>query len=272
MEKKILFTDLDGTLLKDNKSISAEDKKAIERMLAQGHYFAVTTGRPKVSALAAMKELSSICNTGCYLVCYNGALILEYATKQSLAERTVSIEWVSYLFEEAEKYGLYAHTYHKDRVVTPKYTSELAFYVAGTGMSYRLCDSVIGELDTEPNKILIISVDDPRALVRFQEEHKNWEKGKCSSFFSCNEYLEYCPAATDKGTGVKFLSEFLTLNPNNTVAVGDERNDIPMIQAAAVGVAMKNGNEAVKWAADDVTTPDNNHSAIAWVINKYILC
>ena len=65
------------------------------------------------------------------------------------------------------------------------------------------------------------------------------EKGKCSSFFSCKEYLEYCPLGANKGYGVEFLCDFLGVPIENAVAIGDEENDISMIRNAGVGVAMK---------------------------------
>ena len=76
---------------------------------------------------------------------------------------------------------------------------------------------------------------------------------------------------TDKGSGLKYISKFLNVPIENTVAVGDERNDIPMIQAAHVGVAVKNGHEDLKDAADYVTEHDNEHGAIAEIIEKFIL-
>ena len=93
----------------------------------------------------------------------------------------------------------------------------------------------------------------------------------CNSFFSCKEYLEYCPLNTSKGTGVEYLTRVLNMPPDCTVAVGDEQNDISMIQTAHVGVAMKNGIDELKKVADYVTENDNNHDAIAEVIEKFIL-
>ena len=95
------------------------------------------------------------------------------------------------------------------------------------------------------------------------------ERGNC--FFSRSEYLEYCPKDTDKGSGLRYISKFLNIPMENTVAVGDERNDIPMIQAANIGVAVKNGHEDLKKAADYITEHDNEHGAVAEVIEKFIL-
>lgn len=76
---------------------------------------------------------------------------------------------------------------------------------------------------------------------------------------------------TDKGTGAQYLVKLLNIPHTSTVAIGDEQNDIPMIQSAHIGIAMKNGIDDIKKAADYVTENDNNHDAIAEVIEKFIL-
>ena len=70
---------------------------------------------------------------------------------------------------------------------------------------------------------------------------------------------------------IKYLCNFLNIPIENTIAVGDERNDISMIKAAHIGIAVQNAVDAAKEAADDITENDNNHDAIAEVIGKYIL-
>ena len=70
---------------------------------------------------------------------------------------------------------------------------------------------------------------------------------------------------------MKYISKFLNVPIEHTVAAGDERNDIPMIQAAHVGVAVKNGHKELREAADYVTERDNEHGAIAEIIEKFIL-
>ena len=77
---KILFTDLDGTLLDDNKDISAEDMSAIRKMIDAGHKFVMTTGRP----LTSVKKLASrygFLEAGFYLVSFNGGLVYDCGEK-----------------------------------------------------------------------------------------------------------------------------------------------------------------------------------------------
>lgn len=270
MMKKILFTDLDGTLLKNDKTVSEENRRAVQRMLDAGHYVTVATGRPVENGFKVVKNLG-LTMPGCYMLAFNGAVIYDCAADRILAERTMPIEYVEYLFEEAEKYGIHIQTYSRTHLLTRIHDEELEYYTSTTGMPYKLAENIFSILETEPNKVLLASLDDKEKLLRFQQDHKEWERGRCNSFFSCDEYLEYCPKNTDKGSGIRFLCDFLNVDLKNTYAVGDERNDVPMIKAAGVGIAMKNGADQAKQAADYITEHDNEHDAIAEIVDKFIL-
>lgn len=269
-KQKILFTDLDATLLKNDKTVSEKNRAAIQKLLDAGHLFVIATGRPVKSSFEVAKSLG-LTMPGCYMIAYNGAVVYDCAKESVLIERTLSMEHVKYLFQEAEKYGLHIQTYADEVVLTQSYDKELQYYVKQNGMSYRIAEDVFSVLEKEPCKTILISLDEKEKMIRFQEEHREWEEGKCNSFFSCEEYLEYCPLNTDKGSGIRALCDFLHIDITNAYAVGDERNDIPMIKAAGVGIAVKNGVEEAKMAADYITENDNEHDAIAEVIEKLIL-
>ena len=85
------------------------------------------------------------------------------------------------------------------------------------------------------------------------------------------DLLEFSHMLSNKGAAVRYMADFYHEPIENTVAVGDEENDCPMIEAAGVGVAMANASEAAKSVADYVTVRDNNHSGITEVIEKFIL-
>ncbi len=269
MKHKILFTDLDETLLNHDKSISKENRAAIARMLELGHDFVLMTGRPIATGRLAVKELN-LSFPRCYMVAYNGAVVYDCVADRVLAERTLPMEVAKEIILEAKNADIYVQTYEQDTILAERHSKELDFYLRNARMKYRLGDNVFVRLEQEPHKVMLINVDQPERLLQFQEEHPELrERSNC--FFSYNEYLEYCPKDTDKGSGLKYISKFLNVPIENTVAVGDERNDIPMIQAAHVGVAVKNGHEDLKDAADYVTEHDNEHGAIAEIIEKFIL-
>ncbi len=118
--------------------------------------------------------------------------------------------------------------------------------------------------------MLLTDIDKTGKLQQFQKENEKWTQNTMNSFFSCEEYLEYCPKDVTKATGIKVLCDMLNIPIKNTVAVGDERNDIPMIVAAGCGIAMANAYQDVLFVADAITENDNNNDAIAEVIEKYI--
>lgn len=270
--KKILFTDLDGTLLNDDKLVSEENHAAIQRLLDAGHYLVVSTGRPVKSGFKVVQRLG-LTMPGCYMIAYNGGTIFDCSEQKILTEKTFPIEYVQYLFEEANKCGIHIQTYGEDdKVLTTKDSPELQYYLKGNrnALDYEISESVCKLLDKEPHKVLLIHMEEEK-LLKFREEHQDWAEEKCESTFSSRQLLEYLPKGVNKGSGVCMLCEMLGVEIENAYAAGDERNDISMIEAAGVGVAMKNAVDEAKAVADYVTENDNNHDGIAEVIDKLIL-
>ena len=91
MKHKILFTDLDETLLNHDKSISKKNRDAIAKMLEQGHDFVLMTGRPIATGRLVVKELG-LTLPRCYMVAFNGAVIYDCVADRILAERTLPME------------------------------------------------------------------------------------------------------------------------------------------------------------------------------------
>lgn len=268
MEKKIFFIDFDGTLMRDDKTISDKNRNALRNAVDQGHYIALATGRAISSGRKIAKDLG-LTRPGCYLVAYNGGTIYDFAADCILSRKHLPIEYASYLLEAATEAGIHIQTYSDTQVLAVFHSKELDFYLKKTGMPCKITGDLNSMLYEEPPKMLLIDLEHKERLEEFQKAHAEWEKGKCSSFFSCKEYLEYCPLGATKGYGVEYLCQFLGVPIENAIAIGDEENDISMIQKAGVGVAMKNAVQHVKDAADYVTEHDNNHDGVAEVIEKF---
>jgi len=270
--RKILFTDLDGTLLNDDKLVSEENYRAIQRLLDAGHYLVITTGRPTKSGFRVAQRLG-LTMPGCFMIAYNGGVIYDCSKREIQIEKTIPMEHVRYLFQEAEKYGLYIQTYGvDDKIYASTEGEELQYYVNSNRgvLDYAVSTDVCSIIDKEPNKVMLIDLNET-GIIPFWREHKDWENGRCDSTFSDAKFLEYLAPGVSKGNAVHTLCEMLGTDIQNAFAVGDERNDISMIEAAGVGIAMKNAVEEAKQAADYVTEHDNNHGGIAEVIERLIL-
>ncbi|MCC8082521.1 MAG: Cof-type HAD-IIB family hydrolase [Lachnospiraceae bacterium] len=297
MDKKMFFLDLDGTTLRDDKTIPEENITAIRGAVDRGHYVAIATGRSTVSALPIAKQLGML-RKGCFLISYNGTKILTLAHMELLRELFLPVEDAAYLFAEAERYRIHVQAYGGDEILARRESPELHFYAGQSNMDYRIipglyaadefsfrmpstvdfkpavtpksCESINAVSVTTP-KVLLASLKDRTLLEKFREDHREWESGRCVSFFSAPEYLEYCPLHGTKADGIDFFENYLGIAHENTVAMGDEENDLAMIRAAGVGVAMPNAAESIRRCADFVPEHDNNTAGVAEVIRRFTL-
>lgn len=267
---KIIFSDLDGTLLCDDKSISEGNRTAIRRATEQGHSFVIATGRPFESAKIVSDSLG-LNTEGCYIVSYNGGHVYDCYREKVLLSCQMDMQTVHELFALADEEGLYVHTYQNGEILTKAATEELAWYASRTNLKPSPRADVLEYLTREPNKAIVIDLHDHSRLERFCAKHEQWAKGKCRMLFSCPQYLEVVPEGISKQTGINFLADYLGVEGADTIAVGDETNDIEMIKAAGLGVAVSNANPAAKEAADYVTVSNNNEDAIAEVISRFVI-
>ena len=283
---KILFTDLDGTLLDDNKDISAEDLSSIRKMIEAGHKFVMTTGRP-LTSVKKLAEKYGFMEAGFYLVSFNGGLIYDCGAKKPILTRRISVDDVKFIMDAAFNSGMHAHTYAGDLVVSEHETEQLKTYCRLMQMDYVVVDDIreyfagktgcdaaptapINVVVKPPIKVNIITPFDHSSLESFRAEMRKTTAGKLFDVFSKPEMLEFSHLQSNKGDAVRFMAEFYGVPMGDTIAVGDEENDCPMIEAAGIGVAMANASQVVKDAADYVTERDNNHSGITEVIEKFV--
>ncbi|MCC8028875.1 MAG: Cof-type HAD-IIB family hydrolase [Lachnospiraceae bacterium] len=294
MDKKMFFLDLDGTALRDDKTIPEENVSAIREAVDAGHYAAIATGRSTVSAMPVARQLGML-REGCFLISYNGAKILRLDTQELIRELFLPTEYAAYLFTEAERYNLHIQAYSEDVILARRETPELHFYFNQAGMPYRIVPGLYsaravssaktssgfpdpgdvpkgsglhGALSPLTPKVLVASLDHRELLEKFRADHREWESGRCVSFFSGPEYLEYCHMHGTKADGIAFFETFLGIAHENTVAMGDEENDLAMIRAAGIGVAMPNAAEGIRQYADYVPEHDNNTGGVAEVIRR----
>lgn len=267
---QILFSDLDATLLNDQKQIEPGTKAAIEQMLSRGAFFAICTGRPLASARAVAKQFG-LDQKGCYIAAYNGGVLYDPSKDKVLSYASIPLSVVREMFARAGRAGLYIHTYDRndDTVLTYKDTPELSYYTNHTKLAQRSGTDVLKTLAQEPAKMIVADLLHHDRLVRFQKEQAEWSKGVLNSFFSCEQYLEYCPAGISKGAAVETLCRLLDIPVTASVAAGDERNDLAMLRAAGIGAAPCNAHPQAKEAADYLCEKDHNAGAVGEIIDRF---
>lgn len=270
MRRKLIFLDLDDTLLSSDKSVTEENKRALRQALFAGHGIAIATGRSLRGGLRVMESLG-LNRDGCFLLAFHGSLLYDCGKGRQLLAETMEGNDAAELMGQLRESGIHAQAFDCRGIVAWRESPELLRYNRIAKEPVRLAEDLTVFREGQYFKVMAIDFADHEKLERFRNAFAPREEGRLCSFFSNPWYLEYCRAGCDKGSGLKKLARVLGVPIADTVAVGDEQNDIPMILAAGVGAAMANGCEELRRSADYVTAADQNHSGVAEVIEKFVL-
>lgn len=268
--RKIFFTDLDGTLLNDEKEISDKNRRAIEEVRRRGHVVVISTGRALPSAKRQAKRLK-LTGKGCYIICYNGGQIYDTEQDTLIYQKSVPMKYVRSVFDDARQFGISVQTYTDTHVITEQDNASLHQYVAIQQLPYLVVDDVVSALEHEPAKVLALDYQDPSHVTEFRSFMTPRYQGKLDIYLSHPALLELVPLGVNKGNAVRFLCDYLGIPLERSVAAGDAENDLTMIQAAHVGAVMCNGEQLLKDQADYITQSDNNHDGVAEILEKFIL-
>ena len=269
---KILFTDLDGTLLTDDKRITPANYAALMSALSAGHKIVITTGRPLKSAKIQAAKLG-LDGPGCYLIAYNGSLVYDCGAQQVIYELPLSREALLAAADECNRRGVFIQAYDAEDVVVEAHNAGPIpeRYCSVIDMSWHSVPSFRDLTEPSP-KALIIDFNGREKTDLMQQWIRENLSDSADCYYSNKFYLELVHKGMDKGSAVAAMCERLGVPIENAVAVGDEANDVSMIAAAGVGVAMANGIPAAKAAADYVTERDNNHDGMVEVVERFVLC
>lgn len=270
MKKRMLFLDLDGTLLNDAKEITDGNRRALDLALERGHGVIITTGRPLKSAMDQAHKLG-MDRPGCYLIAYNGAVVYDWAQEKQIFTRTLPMETVYRVFDLVNSRNEHIQTYDTWEVLVEPRCDDAAVrrYCQLIAMQFKVIADVRKDLQEEPVKCLVINYQEQAGVRKIQDWIRENLAQEVDCFFSCDQYLEVVPKGMSKGEAVKMLCRMLGVEITEAVAVGDAANDLSMIEAAGIGVAMANGTDEVKAVANYVTTLDNNHDGIAEVVERF---
>lgn len=259
--RKIFFTDLDGTLLTDEKKISPATMQALVDFTNAGNHFVINTGRALDSAKAVQKE-HGLFFKGTYLVAFNGAEIYDCDAGRDVFRSGIQMDMVKKIFEMAKEHGIHCHAYNDSSLVTPAEDEELAYYRRVIKTPYIVSEDVVSKLEAEPCKIIGIELHDRAKIDAFKAAVEKMAGDRLTLLYSNPNYLEIFNKEAGKGSAVVRLATHLGIDIKDTIAAGDEENDISMIQAAGLGVAMLNGTDMVKKSADVITKTDNNNDGL----------
>ena len=257
----LLCTDLDGTLLSSDRTISKENLDAIEYFKAEGGAFTFITGRMPYF----VTDLVAAVRPNAPVGCINGGGLYDFSTQSYLYTKELprtSLELVRAVDEAIEGIGIQINTF--DRIYFCRENEAMEHFRRATGVSN--LQKPYGEVDEPFAKIVFGDTEEEKLLgtLRLLAEHP---KADAFRFIRSEKTLcEILPKGISKGSILPRLAASLGTTLSRTVAMGDYNNDIEMLRIAGIGVAVANATPEVKAVADLVTV-SNDESALAAVIN-----
>ena len=268
---QLLVLDIDGTIAGHSNTISEPVKQAIFAAQARGIQVAIATGRMYRSALRFHQDIGSTLP----LMAYQGAWIQDPNTQKIHRHWVVSREIAHQLldyFEQPELRSLLSvHFYINDQLYVRELTRETQIYAKRSGVIPIPVGDLRQALTNEPTKILALSDDTDVIDKLLGNLRRQYTPAELYLTTSVATFFEATNASVNKGTAVRYLAEeLLGLELANVMAIGDNFNDLEMLEYAGLGVAMGNAPSGVQaiaqWVAPSV---EENGAAVA--IEKFLL-
>lgn len=265
--KKLLLTDLDGTLLRDDKTISSYTFETLKKWTEAGHCLALCSGRDITSVNKVLSDLGLSNLNNVYTIGFNGGLIYDYHKQKTIYRTGLPIDKVRYLQSEAKKAGIYMQTYQDDYYVIPRLSEEPLYYQRVIKTRYVISEDITEPLSFSPCKCLLIELNNLDKLDSFVRSIKPWAtENNISIMYSNPNYVEIIPSESGKGSACVKLKEYLNIPGLLTVGAGDEQNDKSLLSACDVGIAMSNGIDELKNMVSTISEDDCNHDGLAKTI------
>lgn len=275
---KLVALDLDGTLFDNSSRISERNLTAIRSITDKGIHVVISTGRPFEGI-----PFDQIKGTGInYAITANGSGIYEISTGKCLYENAMDEELVTPILNFLLTRDIHMDAFIGGKGYTPvqcvetaqKLTvpSSIKNYIITTRTRLDNILQFIHENQLKVQKMTLNFYPAADGTLIDRETVRKFLVSNPSITTVCGGYnnLEFTRADANKGVGLRKLAEILDVNPDATMAIGDTENDLAIIEAAGIGVAMGNATDAVKARADYVTTT-NTKDGVAAAIEHFIL-
>lgn len=256
-EDILLVSDMDGTLLNSSSKISPENLSAINKFTANGGSFTVATGRMSNSVKLYIADLP----INAPAILYNGSMIYDFESgkavwRQDLEDDTKSI--IQWVYDNYPDVGIQVYSNDSVYILRTNFLTEK--HIAREKL--RTTDCVIDDIPFPWIKCMIIGENS--TLVKIKEYLKDREISFRSVFSEWN-YLEIMHTTTSKGGALNELIRLSGFSKEKVISIGDNLNDVELIQAAGIGIAVENARPELKRKADYCCCSNDEH-AIAQVI------
>lgn len=261
---------MDGTLLNSQKQISQDSLDMIEKAVNGGKVVCLSTGR----CLPELTYFGDILKNVRYFICISGAVIYDNLEKKVLLASPIPPVDALQLFDRIKNEDLMINYFSNDSVIEKDKVCRMADYEMGIyqDMFQEICCKVDNIFDYyKSTKEPLYKVNLYSRTVQDREDlYPKLKDLNLTSAYSEITSIEFSAKGVSKASGLQKLCEKLGIPIERTIAVGDADNDLEILKAAGLAVAMGNANEKVK-AVSHVIVKDNDHGGCAQVIKEYLL-
>lgn len=254
---KIVFTDLDYTLTKEEGKIDIVNKRIFEKLADIGIPVVINTGRFIPYLVPICKQFS----TSNYLIASNGAEIYNYLNNKMIYRSVISKENIDFLNEIINKNNLLYTAYGVLKKYTNKDDLEHKLYYCKnlSDINDQIAQVVIQSYDVN------LMIEAKRELlnnnsIKIINKSQNVVPGVLL-------YYDIVNSEVSKGNALVKLCEYLNIDPQRSMAIGDSLNDLDMLNKAGLKVAVANAKDEVKQIAD-IIVPANVENGVATILNE----
>ncbi len=266
---RIIACDLDETLIRLDRTISQRDKDAIAAAKAAGTWFVPATGRGFESVDGTLAELG-LNVPGQYVISYNGGAITENVTRRLLHFQGIDRGLAAELWQRGLAYDVCMHVYTPDMCYAYRYSEDERTYLAGRMAVTETDETSLAFLDGQEIVKVLYQNTDVGYLNRIEHELAD-VTADIDVSYSSGRYLEFNARGVNKGAGLLRLAEELGVDAADTIAIGDNWNDWPMIRDAGLGACVANAVEDMKAQCDYVCAATCDQNAVTEVIERFVL-
>ncbi|WP_296140354.1 HAD family hydrolase [uncultured Anaerococcus sp.] len=266
---KLITSDIDETLVDNLKNVPEINTRAIAKAEDNGIKVMLATGRGPYE-LRQIPSQAGVTGKDRFIICCNGAITLKADTREIVDSMPLEFEYAKNVFEFAYKNNLQFFVYTLDR----KYAINLdPIEESNEYTNETRVEEIQGDnIDFLKDEILLkalIKNNDIDFLHSLEVDVAKITDYSCEIAYSSDLYMEINAKNVNKATALKKVCEHYGFGMENTLVIGDNYNDVAMIEAAGIGVAVANAHLQVKEVADFVTDADNEEGAVAEAIKKY---
>lgn len=273
MTFKMIATDVDGTLIDDRQLLSEENIAAIKKARAHGIRVILCSGRSPGTMLGYETQLGLLESADNYGIGFNGATVYRTTNREVLAGHTIAKETAAAIVERVRALSsevlLGAYLDDHNVIAQEPLRAIMEKYREGTPVINHYYPEITGDMFTkDPLNVYLVQYRE-KLLPIYEALQKEPFPGVRLSFTQ-PDLLEFMPESMNKAQGLQALAKHLGLAMHEIVTVGDNYNDMEMLQAAGYGVAVANAVPELKEMADHVTRATNSQSALAEVVELVI--